>query len=268
MDESLPQRVRLVVAYDGSPFAGFAANAGVRTVGGDLADALERVLGQPVRLTVAGRTDKGVHASAQVCTFDIPPTANPVRLEPSRLMRSLNGICGPSIAVREVTMAPTGFDARFSATWRRYEYTVWNDPRPDPRWANWSWHVGERLDLDAMNQAAVALIGEHDFASFCRRPPVRAGGAPGSTVRRVLDASWLDLGDGRLVFDVRASAFCHQMVRSLTAFLVEVGRGRRRAGDVLAVLRTRDRSAAAGVAPPQGLCLVEVGYPAGDDVQV
>ncbi|MFN8039459.1 MAG: tRNA pseudouridine(38-40) synthase TruA [Acidimicrobiales bacterium] len=248
-------RARLTVAYDGSGFRGFADNAGVTTVAGTLAAAVERVCGAPVELAVAGRTDAGVHAWGQVVSFDLPADADLPRLQ-----RSVNRICGPALVVRDATWVDDGFDARFSARWRRYRYTVVNRPVPDPFLAGTAWHVPQLLDLRAMTLACDPLIGEHDFSSFCRRPKAPAGAPEVSLVRRVRDASWVDDGDGVLRFWIRADAFCHQMVRSVTGLLVDVGMGRRRAGDVMGVLRSRDRAAAGTIAPPHGLCLWEVGY--------
>ena len=252
-------RVRLVVAYDGGGFRGFAANPGVRTVGGDLAGALGRVLGHDVAVTCAGRTDAGVHAWGQVVHFDTPAGPDLVALQ-----RSLNKMLGPAVVVREATPAADGFDARRSATGRRYRYTVLNRPLPDPFVAATSWHVDDPLDLRSMALACDPLIGEHDWSSFCKRPPEPdpgAGFGPRSLVRVVRSAGWTDLGAGVLRFDIEASAFCHQMVRSLVGTLVAVGRGRTRAGDVATLIRARDRTQAAEPAPPQGLCLWEVLYP-------
>lgn len=250
------QRVRLTVAYDGGPFRGFSANRGVPTVAGALSEALATVLGHAVVITCAGRTDAGVHAWGQVVHFDT--TAD---LDPARLQRSLNSMLAPAVVVREVAGAPPCFDARRSALGRRYRYQVLNRPLPDPFLAAWSWHVPEPLDLASMVLACDALHGEHDWTSFCRRPPVSGGGPPPSLVRVVRSAGWEDLGDGLLRFEVEASAFCHQMVRSMVGTLVAVGRGRRRAGDMAALIRARDRSAAAQPAPPRGLYLWEVTYP-------
>jgi tRNA pseudouridine38-40 synthase len=257
-------RVRMTVAYDGSSFYGFAAQPGLRTVAGTLAEALERLLRHPVEITGAGRTDKGVHAWGQVVSFDVEAD----RFDGARLQRSLNGLCGPGLVVREVAAAPAGFDARFSARSRRYRYTVVNRPVPDPfRWAT-SWHVAEPLDLAALRLAGDPFIGEHDFSSFCRRPrPARDGSCDGeddrsgpSLVRRVLHTGWDELGDGVLRFEVEATSFCHQMVRSMVGTMVEAGRGRRRAGDIAAIIRARSRAAAGDLAPARGLCLWEVRY--------
>jgi tRNA pseudouridine38-40 synthase len=248
-----------LVAYDGTDYRGFAENIGVVTVGGTLRAAIERVLGTGVELTVAGRTDAGVHAWGQVVTFDAP--AGELDLE--RLQRSVNGLCKPAIVVRAAEPAPADFDARFSATWRRYRYTILNRTVPDPFLARTSWLVPEPLDLASLRLGCDPLYGEHDFTSFCRAPRPPAGVPAPSLVRRVVDAHWTDLGDGVLRFEIQANAFCHQMVRSLVGLLVDVGRGRRGAGDVLGVLRARDRRGLGNIAPPTGLCLWAVGYPDG-----
>lgn len=258
-------RVRLLVAYDGAPYHGFAANRGVPTVAGTLTASVSRVLGHPVELTGAGRTDKGVHAWGQVVSFD----ARADGLDLERLQRSVNKLCGGSIVVREAEVAEPDFDARFSARSRTYRYTVLNRPVPDPFRAPTSWWVEAPLDLRALQLGVDPLIGEHDFSSFCRRPKEQVIGtdaedddgppAP-SLVRRVFDASWRDLGDGVLRFEITGSAFCHQMVRSLTGTLVDMGVGRRRAGEMSAILRARDRAVAGQLAPPQGLMLWHVGY--------
>jgi tRNA pseudouridine38-40 synthase len=243
--------LRLVVAYDGSGFHGFALQPGVPTVGGALAAALERHLRHTVELTCAGRTDTGVHAWGQVVTFDAREDADPVALQ-----RALNRALRPSIVVREASVAEPGFDARRSATGRLYRYSIRNDPIADPFTASTAWHVGAPLDLPAMRLACDALHGEHDFSSFCRRPPM-----PGaSLVRIVRDARWHDLGEGMLRFDIEASAFCHQMVRSIVGTLVDVGLGKRKAGQMTSILRARERAKAAQPAPPHGLCLWQVRY--------
>jgi len=250
------ERIRMVVAYDGAPFHGFARNEGVRTVGGDLTQAIATVIGHPVELTCAGRTDKGVHARAQVVTFDAPIGS----VDPARLTKSLNKLCGPAIATWGVTVVPADFDARFSATARRYRYLVHNSPTPDPFTADSAWHVDVPLQLHAMVLACDAVIGEHDFAAFCRRPK-RRDGQEASLVRRVTEASWHDDGDGRLRFEIEASSFCHQMVRSVVGTLVDVGRQRKRPGEILGIIRSGDRDLAGDLAPPQGLTLWAVRYP-------
>lgn len=244
----------MTVAYEGTSFRGFARNDGVPTVAGALGGAIETVLRHPVELTAAGRTDAGVHARGQVVSFDAPAEG----LDLERLARSVNGLCAPAIAVLDAAMADKDFSARFSARWRRYRYTVLNRAMPDPFRAATAWHVDRPLDLRAMQLGADPLIGEHDFTSFCRRP--RGTDEPPTMVRRVLTARWSDDGDDVKVFDICANAFCHQMVRSVVGLLVDVGLGRRRAGEVLGVLRAKDRARVGTVAPPHGLCLEEVGY--------
>jgi len=289
-------RWRLRVAYDGSGFHGFAAQEGIQTVAGTLSAALSRVTRTDVALTCAGRTDAGVHALDQVVHFDLPADRS-AALDPDALVRSCNSQVGPAIVVRSAEVAPAGFDARHSALARRYRYLVVNAPVPDPLLAGLAWHVPDALDLRAMTAAADALLGEHDFRAFCRRVP---GTAPSDPIpRRVLDARWTRL-DGRppgarsagtsdleertaaagpslvpvvgdlLAFEIEANAFCHQMVRSLVGTLVEVGRGRKRASDILHILRSADRAQAGQPAPPQGLTLIAVRYgpgglPAGGD---
>lgn len=241
---------RLDLAYDGSGFRGYAANAGVRTVQGRLEEALALALQHPVETAVAGRTDAGVHARGQVVSFVVAEA-----LDPARLQRSLNRLLAPEVVVRAVTEAPAGFDARRSAVHRTYRYRIDDGPVPDParRWI--TWHSGTPLDEGAMTLVAGAFLGEHDFASLCRA----AEGA--STVRRVLAAAWWREADGLLVFEVTASAFCHQMVRSMVALCVEAGRGRLDPATVPGIIAARDRQAGRGVVPPHGLTLWKVGYP-------
>ena len=252
-------RLALQVAYDGAAFRGFAENAGVTTVAGELRAALERTLRQPLELTCAGRTDAGVHGRGQIVTFDVDPAAMRGPLDVARLRDAVNSQVAPQIVVRDVTRVDASFDARFSATWRLYRYTVLNAPVPDPFLARTAWWVTDPLDHAALEDASSALVGQHDFSSFCRRP---RGAEEVSLVRRVLHARWSDLGDGLLCLEIAGASFCHQMVRSIVGTVVDVGRGRRAAEDVPVILAARDRNAASNVAPPQGLCLWQVGYDA------
>jgi tRNA pseudouridine38-40 synthase len=248
-------RVRLLVAYDGSGFHGFAAQPGQLTVAGVLGEAIERVARHPVELTCAGRTDRGVHAWGQVVSLDLPAS---VDLE--SLQRSLVKLCGPAIVVREIGVAAPDFDARFSATGRTYRYTVLNRPVPDPFLATTSWHVPTPLDIELLTLACDPFLGEHDFSAFCRRPKSSAGEEPASLVRRVRRAGWTDLGEGLLRFEIEANAFCHQMVRSIVGTVVAAGRVQVKAGEIRAILKAGDRAAAAPIAPPEGLCLWHVSY--------
>ncbi|MGZ4677710.1 MAG: tRNA pseudouridine(38-40) synthase TruA [Acidimicrobiia bacterium] len=245
-----PAVCKLVVAYDGTDFHGFAEQPDQRTVAGVLGAALAKVLRTQVDLACAGRTDAGVHAWGQVVSFVAPPG-----IDVDRLQSSLNGMLGAEVVVRGAELVPTGFDARHSARWRSYRYTVVNRVAPDPFRARYAWHVPKPLDLRALRLAADPFVGEHDFASFCRKGPEGS-----TTVRRVLESGWTDLGDGILRYEIRATAFCWQMVRSIAGTLVDVGLGKRRPGDMLTILRAADRAAAGTVAPPAGLCLWHVGY--------
>jgi tRNA pseudouridine38-40 synthase len=228
----------------------------VRTVAGDLAQAIATVVRQPVEFTGAGRTDAGVHAWGQVMSGDLP-----AETDLADLVRRLNKLCAPTIAVRQAEWVGDDFDARFSARWREYRYDVWNAPAPNPLLSGRAWHVPQPLSLWAMQAACDPLLGEHDFASFCRRPRVGDGEPEPSLVRRVLSARWSEVdGYGLLRFEIRANAFCHQMVRSIVGTLVDVGLDKASPGDMRGILVARDRDAAGQVAPPQGLTLWEVGY--------
>lgn len=296
----------MTVAYDGSGFHGFAAQPGQRTVAGEMAAAIAKVVGHPVEISCAGRTDAGVHAWGQVVHTDVsvaglcrheeraqqrmaapggsvpavgpggagPGGAGPGGVGPAepsgfdctegveRLRTSCNRMLAPAVVVRDAEIAPEGFDARRSAVSRSYRYTVLNSKVPDPFSAAFAWHVDKPLDLGSMQAAADPLIGEHDFAAFCRK----AEGA--STIRRVLDARWRRVeapspaeGGQVLRFEIEASSFCHQMVRSLVGTMVEMGGGRISPGDMSYILASGDRSLAGSPAPAHGLCLWSVGYP-------
>lgn len=255
-DRSL--RVRMTVAYDGAQFHGFAIQPEVATVAGSLVVAIQRALRvEGVEITCAGRTDAGVHARGQVISFDVPADTE---VDTEVLVRRVNRQLQPAIVVSDAQVGVGEFDARHDATGRRYRYTIVNAPHPDPLLANQAWWVPEPLDVRAMSAACDPLLGEHDFAAFCRKPqPRRDGQIPGTT-RRVEDAEWVEGEDGVLYFWISANAFCHQMVRSIVGLLVEVGKGKRNAGDVMRVLRGLDRQANADPAPPHGLVLWEVRY--------
>ena len=248
-------RARLLVAYDGSAFHGFAPNEGVETVAGTLVAVIGRVVRRTVELTGAGRTDAGVHGWGQVVSLDLPQGT-----DLDDLARRVNKMAGPRVVIRRAEWTDEEFDARFSARWRHYRYHVLLTPQPDPFRAATTWHVGRPLDVSNMQLACDPLIGEHDFSSFCRRPKPRPGVTPPSMMRRVILARWSEPEPDLLRFEIRANAFCHQMVRSIVGLLVDVGLGRRRAGEVNGVLHAHDRQAAGQVAPPHGLVLWEVGY--------
>ena len=238
---------RLDVAYDGTDFHGYGIQPGVRTVQGELEKALARQVGDVVTVA-AGRTDRGVHASGQVVCF-----SHPDEIDADRVMRSLNHQLGDEIAVLELRRIDDDFHARFSATARAYRYEILNRPVHDPLRSRTTWHVPEPLDVEAMRAATAVFLGGHDFASFCRKVSGK------STVRQVLWAGWRS-ADDVLELSIGANSFCHQMVRSIVMVLVDVGRGRLDGAQAEAILTAADRRQGRGVAPPQGLSLVGVGY--------
>ena len=245
--------LRLTVAYDGTEFHGFAAQPETRTVEGVLRDALARVLRvDDLSLSCAGRTDAGVHAWGQVVSCAV---TDGDEVDPARIAHAVTRQLGPEVVVRDAALVDAGFDARHSARWRTYRYTIVNRPVPDPFLVRTAWWVPEPLDLALLRMGADPFLGEHDFATFCRKGP-----AGSTTVRRVLESRWHDLGDGVLRYDVTATAFCWRMVRSIVGTLVDVGAGKIRPGDLLGILRARDRNAVGRVGVPQGLCLWDVGY--------
>jgi tRNA pseudouridine38-40 synthase len=246
------RNIRLDVAYDGSLFRGSARSEGVRTVQGDIERALTRILQEPIETFIAGRTDKGVHASAQVLSF----TTHSHRVDIDRLARSITAMCGPDLAVIKAAFVPGDFHARFSARARRYQYRILNRPVHDPIRGDRVWHVRDRLDVDVMNEAAAHLVGGHDFSSMCRRPKDQPDAI---LVRRVRSAVCVR-ADDEIHFLVEANAFCQQMVRSMAGLVVGAGRGTIAPGDVPHILQAKDRSLAPGQAPPGGLTLIEVSY--------
>ncbi|WP_322766179.1 tRNA pseudouridine(38-40) synthase TruA [Frankia sp. Cr1] len=251
------QRLRLDLAYDGTLFAGWARQPGRRTVQGDVEDALMRVARLPaVRLTVAGRTDAGVHARGQVAHVDIP---DDVPL--GGLARRLNGVLERSVRITGLAPAPPGFDARFSALSRRYVYRIGDAPYgvdPLRRHDTLAWP--RPLDAERMRHAAITLLGEHDFSAFCRRKE----GA--TTVRTLLRLDVARVHDGVVAADVEADAFCHSMVRALVGALLAVGEGRRPREWAARVLVRGVRDPAVTVVAPHGLTLVEVRYPPDTDL--
>ncbi len=256
-----------LVAYDGTEFHGFQVQKRVATIQGELETALSRVVGQPVRISGAGRTDSGVHASGQVIATEVS-WRHPLE----DLQRAWNAYLPSAITVRKLQGAPVRFHPRFSALDRTYRYTVvlatdsqpWA-PRRSPLTDRYALYVTDPLDLVAMNKAAQLLLGEHDFATFGQAP------TGDSTVRVVYEAKWglaqLDPGPlhdpcgQQCVFLIRANAFLYQMVRNLVGALLQVGQGRWSLTDFAEALHARDRARCAPPAPPQGLVLKRIGYP-------
>ncbi|MBJ7905520.1 MULTISPECIES: tRNA pseudouridine(38-40) synthase TruA [unclassified Streptomyces] len=259
-DEAQPGhvRIRLDLSYDGTDFHGWAKQAGGRrTVQGEIEDALRTVTRskETYELTVAGRTDAGVHARGQVAHVDLPEDVWAEHRE--KLLKRLAGRLSKDVRVWSLTEAPPGFNARFSAVWRRYAYRVTDNPGGvDPLLRNHVlWHDWP-LDVDAMNEAARALLGEHDFAAYCKK---REGA---TTIRTLQELSLVRGADGVITATVRADAFCHNMVRSLIGALLFTGDGHRGPEWPGKVLAAGVRDSAVHVVRPHGLTLEEVGYPA------
>jgi len=285
-DPAPPIRLRLDIAYDGGGFAGWARQPTLRTVQGVLEDALATVFrrhDEPPRLTVAGRTDAGVHATGQVAHVDLTPAQfaslsrprrglaaqgdgaapRPTRTPADTLAQRLNGIAGldSDVVVTRAAVAPPGFDARFSPIWRRYQYRVADlaAPRDPLRRGHTLWYPA-RLDDAAMEAAALTLLGLHDFATFCKP---REGA---TTIRTLQEFRWHREPDGVLVASLQADAFCRSMVRAMVGGAIAVGEGRIAPADLDALRRAEARSGALTVAPAKGLTLVQVGYPPDEEL--
>lgn len=243
------RKLKLIVAYDGTDFAGWQIQAGGQsTVQGTLQHALRQILREPVHAIGSGRTDAGAHALGQVAHV-----VTRSRIEPSRLRHGLNSLLPPSITVRSVEDAPASFHARYSAVSKRYRYTIVRDvPLPFER--RYVHHVRVPLDVPLMRREAKALLGRHDFRAF-----QRTGGSVEDTRRRITDVTLRRSAD-RLIFEIEGTGFLYTMVRSLIGTLIDIGRGRLPAGTIAAALRRRDRRLAGSTAPASGLCLVEVAY--------
>ncbi|MCR2823981.1 tRNA pseudouridine(38-40) synthase TruA [Microbacterium sp. zg.Y909] len=271
-------RIRLDIAYDGTHFRGWARQPQLRTVQGTIEDAIARILGGEPRLVVAGRTDAGVHATGQVAHLDLTE-AQAARLQARRgrgdgaeagadeaariaaLAGRIAGVLGqyPDVAVRRTSIAPDGFDARFSATSRRYEYRIADTVTGyDPLERHRTTTVRTSLDVAAMDAAARSLVGLHDFAAYCK-PRDEA-----TTIRTLLEFEWHRDAAGVLIAHVKADAFCHSMVRALVGACVAVGEGRLSPADVVELRDEGVRTSEFKVLAARGLTLTEVGYPADD----
>ncbi|MCH9678260.1 MAG: tRNA pseudouridine(38-40) synthase TruA [Actinomycetia bacterium] len=250
-------RFRLQLSYDGSEFHGWAKQRGLRTVEGELGSVVDHLVAAHVDLTCAGRTDAGVHARGQVVHFDAERV--------DRLtLDHLNGALPHDIRVRQLDVVPPEFDARFSARWRRYSYSVSDDPRgPDPLVRRYQLALSNELDIDAMNEASRALVGEHDFSSYCKVKE------HGTSVRELLELEWerrvsAESGLRTAIMHVKADAFCRSMVRSLAGALIPVGQGRKNREHPAQALDKRSRDVGIAVMPAHALVLEEVGYPPAD----
>ncbi len=267
-------RILACMAYDGTAYRGFASQDNLRTVAGDFADAFDKIASFKPNIVCAGRTDAGVHAVGQVIHFDIPtaiierttklPFHSTTTISPllNKWFRSLNKLLSPECMLYELDFAPTGFHARYSAIYRRYHYDINISTYLDPRLRKLCWHIDEALDIAEMETALGFIVGEHNFAAFCRRPPAMEKDSP--IFRRVdfaLCAVIETYGYKVLRLEIQANAFCHQMIRSLVGLLVAIGSRKLRSDFMKEKLLTGDRNGMPSLAPPHGLCLTEVGYP-------
>ncbi|NJI60682.1 tRNA pseudouridine(38-40) synthase TruA [Microbacterium oxydans] len=261
-------RIRLDIAYDGTHFRGWAKQPTLRTVQGTLEAALARIVGSDVQFVVAGRTDAGVHASGQVAHVDldekqwsrIEARQGRAPLAPAETIAGrMRGVLGAysDVTVTKTSIAPEGFDARFSAVWRRYRYRLADAQAGfDPLRRHDTTNIRGNLDEQAMDAAARSLIGLHDFASYCK-PREEA-----TTIRTLLDYRWVRDAEGVLVAEVKADAFCHSMVRALVGACAAVGEGRLDVEDVVVLRDALTRTSEFKVLAARGLILAEVGYPA------
>jgi tRNA pseudouridine38-40 synthase len=243
-------RYKAILEYDGTDFLGFQRQATGRTVQGELEAALRRLGWEGKAVLGAGRTDTGVHAAGQVIAFDLEWGHGE-----ADLLRALNAELPPDVAVKAAAVCAPDFHPRYAASGRRYRYTICDAPVRSPLAARYAWHVWPpALDVDAMQAASRRLAGRHDFAAFGTDPD-----AGGNTTRTVSRAEWARTGDW-LTFEIQADAFLYRMVRSLVGALKKVGSGDLTAAQFEALLRSRDRAQCPPLAPPQGLCLMEVLY--------
>lgn len=239
---------KLTFAYDGTGYHGYAKQPDVRSVQQELEDALSVFAGE-VETTVAGRTDKGVHAAAQVVTFTTER-----QLISRKAVSALNKLLTDEIVVASCELVPDNLSARFSPRSRSYHYQVLNRPLGDPARRRSHWHVPEELDVFQMSRAAHHFLGENDFTSFCRRGEGR------TTIRNVTHVRWAEPAEHELMFEIEAVSFCHQMVRALVACCVDVGKGKLTADDIPKILDLRDRKFASGSAPAHGLTLWSINF--------
>jgi tRNA pseudouridine38-40 synthase len=253
--------IAIILSYDGTEFSGFARQQNARTVQAELEQALAILAKTPIETVCAGRTDAGVHAAAQVVSCLVPDMLID---DPSSFVRSLNALTPHDMVIRTVEKKPDSFSARFDATSRIYRYRIAQADPPPLFMAPFAWHVVDRLDRDAMYEAAQCLIGEHDFSSFCVTQSARDLETQGLSTHREIFRIELDntmvMGEQMLDIVIQGNAFLHSMVRVIVGTLVEVGRGKRDPRWMRDVLEARDRTSAGQTAPAQGLILEHVAY--------
>jgi tRNA pseudouridine38-40 synthase len=249
------RNIKLVLAYDGSDFSGWQVQPETVTIQGTLASAIGRVTGENVLPQGSGRTDAGVHALGQVASFT---TESPIPA--GNLLKALNDILPASVRVLESVEVDSEFHPRKSARVKTYKYRLCRADICLPFLARYVWHHPYPLNEEAMEQAAVEVVGEHDFTSFAAVDPERgSGNMAGCNVRRILASAWHREGD-EFVYEVRGTGFLHHMVRNLVGTFVQVGKGTLSPSDILTILEARNRSAAGATAPASGLYLVGVEY--------
>lgn len=246
-----PRRnIRLVLEYDGTRYHGWQRQKNALSLQEVIEQALARITGEPVRLIASGRTDAGVHARGQVANFHTKSSV-PLRA----FVQGLNSLLPLDIVIRQAEEAPLDFHARYDARWKTYEYQIINRPVRPPLERLYTWWIPEPLNLAALEAAAQALPGEHDFSTFRA-----AGSRPGHAMRRVREAAWQPGPEGRLRFSITANGFLRGMVRSLVGTMVEIGKGKYAPEYLREALEKRNRGLAGPTAPPQGLFLVGVEY--------
>jgi tRNA pseudouridine38-40 synthase len=242
--------LKLTIAYDGTRFVGWQRQGAGESIQALIEEALARFEGAAVTVHGAGRTDAGVHALGQIASVELTSAH-----DTSAIQRGLNARLPPEIRVLAVTEAAAGFHARFSALAKAYQYRICNAALVSPFERLYVWHVPEPLDVDAMGEAAAALVGTHDFAAFRS-----TGSDVGGTIRTITRSAMARRGDGLLVYDIEGTGFLRHMVRAIAGTLVEIGRGRRMPSSMAALIAARHRGHAGATAPPHGLFLVRVNY--------
>ena len=245
----MSRRWRIVVEYDGTDFSGWQRQTGQRTIQQTLEEAIRDMTGETVFVRAAGRTDAGVHADGQVASFDLA-----LNIPPLGLLRGLNSILPPDVALVDVAEAAPDFDARFSARGKIYRYTIWNHSVRSPRLVRSAWHVRHPVDTDAMRRAAAALVGEHDFRAF------RASDCDRKTTNRIVRRLDVERQGPLITVDIEATAFLKNMVRIVVGTLVDLGRGRIPEDAPTRMLATGARSTGGMTAPAAGLTLLRVIY--------
>ena len=248
------RNLKLVLAYDGTEFAGWQVQPNLPTIQGTLASAIGRLTGEKVLPQGSGRTDAGVHALAQVVTFVIETT-----IPTENFLRALNGSLPASIRVLEVAEVPAEFHARKSAKAKTYCYRIYRGTVCPPFMARYVWHYPYALDEEAMKAAAEQVIGEHDFTSFAASDPEKGKDEPVSNVRTIFSSEWKREGE-EFIYRVRGNGFLHHMVRNLIGTFILAGKGTLQSSDVSRILQAKDRSIAGATAPASGLHLVSVEY--------